>query len=220
MKTVCCNTRHAQRVEKRTICMNPKCENYLGDTKLNFEFGKLRNSVAFSLFFFSALFTFDDFSKAHPENVQSLLMSRKVEKVVPLTVENLQKELISQEVICPNEVLAQIKIESAHLKSYLTRKANNMLGMRYPFRRPSTACGIYLPEQDTVIMGTKEELSKYRKIQNNYAVFATWQDAVADYKLWQENCFKVNEKYLEFLGKNYAEDSLYVKKIRQMAYAK
>ena len=87
--------------------------------------------------------------------------------------------------------------------------------MRYPAKRKTIACGIYLPAKDTIIMGTQAELRKF-SAQNNYAVYATWQDAVADYKIWQESNFKMTDRYLEFLGKVYAEDSLYVSKIRKM----
>jgi len=87
--------------------------------------------------------------------------------------------------------------------------------MRYPFKRNTSAIGIFLPESDTIIMGSAKDLKKYSQ-KNQYAVFATWQDCLKDYKLWQDECFKLKEKYLAFLGSNYAEDGDYVKKINSI----
>jgi hypothetical protein len=131
-------------------------------------------------------------------------------------MENLHSELIKHEVLCPGIVYGQIKIESGNLTSFLYRKTNNMLGMRYPFKRPTSACGIYIPSKDTIIYGTRDQLRKYSRT-SNYAVYKTWSDALTDYKLWQQNCFVSTERYLGFLGNVYAEDSLYMAKIRKAA---
>src|SRR6187401_936029 len=195
MKTGCCHTSHHHKVENRTICLSPSCYNYMGHTTTYRDFTFLRRVTATGLFIFSALFTFEDYSKSTGEF--KIPVADKVE-AMPLTLENLAEELKRQEVLCAKEVFVQIRLESGNLTSFLTTKTNNMLGMRYPARRPTAACGIYLPGKDTIITGTQEELRKYSAM-NNYAVYATWQDAVADYKLWQEFSFKVTDKYLEFL---------------------
>ena len=85
--------------------------------------------------------------------------------------------------------------------------------MRYPFKRQTSALGIYLPESDSVIIGSQKDMRKYSS-QNNYAVYACWQDCVKDYKFWQDEYFKITEKYLSFLGSCYAEDTQYVNKIK------
>ena len=133
----------------------------------------------------------------------------------PCTGENLKAAINANKIICPDEVYAQIMIESGHLNSFLFKRANNLLGMRFPCQRKTTAIGIYLPEEDTIIKGTQKELRKYAK-KNNYAVYASWTDCVADYKLWQDQCFHLTEKYLTFLGNYYAEDVNYVAKIKKM----
>lgn len=115
--------------------------------------------------------------------------------------------------VCPEEVYAQMMLESGNLSSFLTKHANNMLGMRYPFRRNTTAVGLYLPEKDTIVYGNAASLKKYGK-QNNYAVYDNWQDAVKDYKYWQDEYFRLGDRYLQFLGNVYAEDSSYQAKIR------
>ena len=88
--------------------------------------------------------------------------------------------------------------------------------MRFPYKRKTTAIGLFLPESNRIIKGTQAELKKYRN-QNNYAVYSNWEECIKDYKYWQEKNFKLTERYLTFLGNCYAEDSLYVSKIRQMA---
>ena len=215
MKTKCCNTGHAHRSDSGVICINQSCENYLGHTEMIFDFGKWKNTFAVCFFVFYLLFSFDDFSMVNMKNSE-FCVSAPVQAEIPLTIFNLEKELIAQHILCPREVLAQIKIESAYLSSFLFKRVNNMLGMRYPYNRQTKACGLFIPKKDTIIYGTQEELKKFRKTEN-YAVYQNWQDAVADYKLWQENCFNVTERFLEFLGTVYAEDSLYVNKIKQVA---
>ncbi len=217
MKTKCCQTRHIHVVDKRKICVNPQCDNYLGTADCNLDFTKMKYSVAISVFAIGMLFSFDDYSKAGKCQDIDLIASLRVAPS-PLTLENLKAEIVRNEIICAEEVFAQMKLESGNLNSFLLKKTNNMLGMRYPAKRKTIACGIYLPAKDTIIMGTQAELRKL-SAQNNYAVYATWQDAVADYKIWQESNFKMTDRYLEFLGKVYAEDSLYVSKIRKMTAA-
>ena len=133
----------------------------------------------------------------------------------PVSEANLRAELKDQEVLCPEAVFAQIQIESAHMKSFLFQKTNNFFGMRFPCKRSTSAIGVYLPDSDTIILGSQKDLKKYAS-KNNYAVYACWQDCVKDYKLWQVECFNVTEKYLAFLGNFYAEDAGYVTKIKGM----
>jgi hypothetical protein len=215
MKTKCCNTSNVHKNESGIFCMNSGCDNYLGTVELTDDHRQLKKSVVISMMSMFILCSFNDFSMENKEAHISSIMMPSVQEI-PLTVENLEAELTAQNIICSREVLAQIKLESGNLSSFLLKRANNMLGMRFPYSRKTTACGIYVVAQDTIIYGTQQELKKYRKT-NNYAVFSSWQEAVADYKLWQEACFKVTERYLAFLGNVYAEDSLYTKKIKQVA---
>lgn len=214
MHTQCCTSRKSHRTEKGVICINEACDNYLGSTSLKRDLRKWKNPVALSVLAFHLLFSFDDFSMENKE-VITYSLQRPAEET-PLTIANLQKELETKKIICAREVLAQIKLESGNLNSALLKRTNNMLGMRYPFSRATAACGLYIPSADTIVYGTQTELKKYRKTEN-YAVYNCWQDAVADYQLWQEKCFKVRERYLNFLGDVYAEDTLYVKKIKRVA---
>lgn len=133
-----------------------------------------------------------------------------------LTDENLLVEIKNQGIICEKHVLAQAKLESLHLTSYLCRNANNLFGMRYPGKRETTAIGVYLQGQDTIIYGNPSELKKYLT-KPTYAVYASWVDAVKDYKLWQESAFDLEGKYLSFLNRIYAEAPDYVHVVDKMA---
>lgn len=176
--------------------------------------GNWKNRVAVAVLTFFLMFSFDDFSMENTEEYTSSLLMPTHQVI--LTLDRVKDELKTQNVMCSREVLAQIKIESANLTSSLFKRTNNMFGMRYPFIRQTKASGIYIPALDTVIYGSKNELKKFRKTIN-YAVYNSWNDAIADYKLWQEKCFNVSDRYLEFIGNIYAEDPLYVKKIRHVA---
>jgi hypothetical protein len=216
MKTSCCKTKHYQFEENAVLCTNKGCDSYLRPTVL---FNSRTWNKIFALFFFMFffIFSFDDFSFSGDLG-KDQVRSRQytLEQVKPLSKDALREELDAQHVICPEQVYAQIMIESAHLESFLTKRTNNLLGMRFPFRRQTTAIGIFLPESNLIIKGTQEELKKYRN-QNHYAVFENWQECIKDYRLWQDECFKLTDRYLSFLGTYYAEDTKYVEKIKLLS---
>lgn len=215
MKTSCCHSKKVHVEKDYVLCMNGECENFMRPTVTVVPF-KVWNKI-FALFFFIFFFilTFNDFSSNGPI-LPSELSKTLLKNVLPLTEENLRRELDSNHVICQEQVFAQIMIESAHLNSYLAKKTNNLLGMRYPFKRKTSAVGIFLPESNIIIKGSQEELKKYRN-QNHYAVYDNWQDCVKDYKFWQDQSFKLTERYLTFLGTYYAEDTLYIDKIKKLS---
>src|SRR5204862_260391 len=86
------------------------------------------------------------------------------------TPQNLSTELNRDKVLCPEEVYAQMMLESGNLKSNILNKTNNMLGMRYPYRRKTMATGIYIPAKDTIIYGDAVSLKKYSSL-NQYCKF-------------------------------------------------
>lgn len=216
MKTSCCQSKKFLLEKEFSMCINRRCENYMRPTSLKFSI-PVWNKIflGFFLFFFFFL-TFNDFSYNNKSTRSNELNRTNVKELIPLTEENLRRELDSNHIICPEQVYAQIMIESGHLNSYLTKKTNNLLGMRYPFKRSTSAVGIFLPATDLIIKGNQTELKKYKR-QNTYAVYENWQDCIRDYKFWQEQTFKLTEIYLTFLGNVYAEDTLYISKIRSIA---
>ncbi|MCX6292171.1 MAG: glucosaminidase domain-containing protein [Bacteroidetes bacterium] len=215
MKSSCCHTELIYTEKDQNICLNESCENYLAPVAFTYTPRFWNNLFAFFFFVFIFLFTFNDYSynkNAITDSADALL---KIQQCEPLTNDNLKFELKKLEIICRDEVFAQFQIESGHLSSFLLLRTNNLCGMRYPFRRSTAAIGIFLPDMDTIIKGNQKALLKYSR-QNNYAVYASWQDCLKDYKLWQDECFRLKERYLSFLGNNYAEDTGYVKKIKQV----
>jgi len=97
----------------------------------------------------------------------------------------------------PNIVYAQAVLETGNFTSNVFIDNNNLFGMRMSSNRPTTA--LYA--------------------NNNYAVYKSWQESVLDYALYQAYYFdaiQTEEDYYKAL-KNYAEDSLYIKKISNIA---
>ena len=215
MRTCCCHSKSFKTENQVTICLNDSCANHLAPTSI-VSTGFVTRLSGSLVIIFILCFCINDYStvsQAHPSDVYQIT---KRKQVVECTKDNLKEEIRRNKIICPDEVFAQIMIESAHLSSFLYKRANNMLGMRFPCKRSTTASGIYLPAEDRIIKGSQAELKKYCN-QNNYAVYDSWEACVADYKLWQDECFKLKEKYLTFLGTYYAEDTEYVSKIKKMA---
>lgn len=218
MKTSCCHSKKYLQEGTSVLCLNQGCDSYLRPTSLSVQTNWRRTFAVFFIIFFF-IFSFDDFSFSGDlgeEQMRTREFKELSDLSKPLSKENLRLELDELDILCPDEVFAQILIESAHLESFLSKKVNNLLGMRYPFRRQTTAIGIYLPDSDQIIIGTQKELKKYHS-KNHYAVYENWQECVKDYKLWQDECFKLTDKYLAFLGMYYAEDTKYVEKIKSMS---
>jgi hypothetical protein len=211
MKTCCCNSKNYQVVENQVICNNENCDNFLKTTKF-VKSSTIRYMVAISCFSLLIFWSYQDYCFSEKAYGTVNYASIKANET-PLTSENLKLEINRQDIFCPNEVYAQMQLESGRLGSYLSKKANNLLGMRFPFKRATSAIGLFLPAKNQIVYGTQDELLKYRS-ENNYAVYANWQDCVKDYKLWQKECFKLKDKYLAFLGTYYAEDSNYISKIK------
>ncbi|MFM2135671.1 MAG: Mannosyl-glycoprotein endo-beta-N-acetylglucosaminidase [Bacteroidota bacterium] len=181
--------------------------------------GRRRTSLTialFGLFFvvFFFLFTVNDYSSIDYGSVLyfDLVRSKHV-KPSDLNEDNVRKEIEKSELLCPNLVFAQIMLESGNLGSYLARKTNNLIGMRFPFKRTTKAVGLYLPDKKMIVLGDQRSLLKFSNMKN-YAVYSNWQDCLADYKCWQDECFKLQERYLHFLGQYYAEDDAYIDKLK------
>ena len=93
-------------------------------------------------------------------------------------------------------VLAQIRLESGNLTSFLCRENKNLLGMKFPVRRKTTAIGS----------------------DHGYAVYDNYRDCIKDMVLWQESSYKKgnNGDYILHLIDVYAEDPNYIKKLMEL----
>ena len=101
-------------------------------------------------------------------------------------------------------ILVQAQYESEHFKSSLFKRANNLVGMKFPIIRETTAINWTYGD-----VGGKAKMSVYSK----------WQDSAKDYLLWL-NMHKNKDKtdYIKFLeDANYCElKSKYSSDIREM----
>jgi uncharacterized FlgJ-related protein len=114
------------------------------------------------------------------------------------TRENVYMEIKKAGIAHADVVFAQIMLESANLKSRLTKTNNNFLGMKFPERRQTTAVGQF----------------------HGYAKYLGWQDCVQDYLLYQKHMLKnralTKKQYIAFIGKKYSECGSYRKRIMRV----
>jgi len=109
----------------------------------------------------------------------------------------LYNQLLKTSIMYPDIAFAQAVLESAHFKSPLFIRANNLFGMKIPTKRPTTAIGS----------------------TNGYSKYSNWNSSVLDYKLWQEFLFKrkgvmTRKEYILYIKKWYATDPNYIIKIK------
>jgi flagellum-specific peptidoglycan hydrolase FlgJ len=93
-------------------------------------------------------------------------------------------------------MVAQARIETGWYTSKIFIHNNNLFGMKLPERRLTTAIGS----------------------DRGHAQYISWQQSVADYKIWQSKVLiknKSRRKYLSYIGRTYAEDSNYINLIKK-----
>ena len=179
MKTSCCQSTKIQQLKDRIICLNKDCINYMCSSV--FQKSRKWNNIVFTVFFsFFIILSFSDFSSYPAKEINTRKFAGSENNCRPLTEENLKIVLNENQIICPEQVFAQIMIESGNLNSYLTKRTNNILGMRYPFKRKTSAVGIFITSKNLILTGNQKDLKKYKKL-NNYAVYNNWEECVKDY---------------------------------------
>ena len=107
---------------------------------------------------------------------------------LPLTKENVYKAIRYFSIDSAHRVWQQVMVESAHLTSRNVRQYNNLLGMKYPRVRETTATG---------------------RSASGYAIYKYWTDSIKDYKLWQAMSAVDTEYHRYLRRRNYAEDRRY-----------
>lgn len=109
--------------------------------------------------------------------------------------DSLLNYIIQLRIEHPYTVYSQAIQETHHFTSSLFKYNHNLFGMKFPERRATTAIGV----------------------RNGHAVYTDWKMSVIDYALFQMGYMKglENEEYMKKLY-NYAEDSLYINKIRNI----
>lgn len=117
----------------------------------------------------------------------------------PFSEQKVKDYLLQLHVKFPEVALAQMKLESANGTSKIFKENNNLFGMRKAIRRPTTALGE----------------------KNNHAYYSHWRQSILDYALWSsfvsntEN-MDSEEAWLQYIGRNYAEDNSYINKLRKI----
>lgn len=94
----------------------------------------------------------------------------------------------------PHIVLAQSILETRYWKSKIFKENNNLFGMKRARSRPTTSIGV----------------------KNNHAYYETWRESLYDYMIYQSTYlseYKSESEYLDYLGRNYAQDPNYVKSL-------
>jgi hypothetical protein len=97
----------------------------------------------------------------------------------------------------PHIVYAQSLIETGNFTSKIFKENNNLFGMREAKVRLNLAIGT----------------------QHSHAYYDSWESSLLDYALYASSYLKdinTEEKYFDYLGKNYAEDPNYVSKLRKI----
>lgn len=128
-----------------------------------------------------------------------LVWSQNIDVNSKISYETLYTQSLKSGMLFPDIAFAQAVIESAHFKSRLFIRANNLFGMQFPVKRATTAIGS----------------------TNGYSKYNTWNHSIMDYKLWQEFVFKrkgimSRQEYLSYIKKWYAKDPNYINKIKNI----
>jgi uncharacterized FlgJ-related protein len=111
--------------------------------------------------------------------------------------EKLKAYILELNIRFPHIVYAQALLESGEFKSHIFKENHNFFGMKQAKQRPTTNKGT----------------------ENGHAYFANWRDCVVDYAFYQAaylNDLRSEKEYFDYLGQNYAEDPMYVSKLKKI----
>jgi uncharacterized FlgJ-related protein len=125
------------------------------------------------------------------------LVPQKVE-AVEFSEENLKLYMNQINLKFKHIVLAQAMIESGYFKSKIFQENNNMFGMKQAKSRQTTNIGV----------------------NRGHAKYASWQDCVLDYALYQARYLgkvKTDQEYYSYLSNSYAGDPNYIEKVKHLA---
>lgn len=129
------------------------------------------------------------YDKKHISQSEKIIVSEQLafEDSVKLYIESLN-------LAHPDIVLKQARIESGNFTSKIFKDNMNLFGMRDSYYRPTVSIGV----------------------NRGYAVYEDWKHSVIDYALLQAWSYKKlnREEYLKQLSISYAEDTLYIQKVK------
>jgi uncharacterized FlgJ-related protein len=163
------------------------------------DFKTLKILILVTVFLNILSFTYGRYTKINPPNSfekELILLNVQTEKN-SFSKESLVEELKRLNVKYPHIVLAQSIIESGHFQSNIFRANNNLFGMKEAKQRTTTARGTNL----------------------GHAYYDNWRESILDYAMFQSaylRNIKSEQQYLDYLGKNYAEDKKYENKVVEL----
>lgn len=128
------------------------------------------------------------------EETKAIIINEST-KANTFSKEKLKAHILQLNMKFPRIVYAQACLESGNFKSDLFRTNNNLFGLKTATKRPTT----------------------HKGEEHGYAYYDTWRASVEDYAFYSAtylNDLKTESEYLAYLKQNYAEDTLYVEKLR------
>ena len=149
------------------------------------------------LTFIAVLFTN---GRVHKVEVQTRMLEREVEITVnqePFSEEAFIQYLEDINIRFPHVVYAQAYLETGGFKSGIFKANNNLFGMKVAAQRPTTAL----------------------LLDRGHAVYDSWRSSVLDYALYQSHylrAVKGRDEYINTIGRVYAEDPNYLKKVKKI----
>jgi hypothetical protein len=161
---------------------------------------KLIIFIISSIFFISSISYLIGYKRGIDINIESMndfekvLVVETLDKFTEDKLISLMKELKIQ---FPHIVLAQSMLETGQWKSDIFLQNHNLFGMKVSHRRVTTSKGSNL----------------------GHAYYDHWRESVYDYAFYQcryLNGIKDETDYFSYLNANYAGDTLYVQKVKEL----
>lgn len=124
--------------------------------------------------------------------------TKTIVRYVPLSddvfsPEALEKYLGELNIRHADIVYSQAKLESGNFSSKIFRENNNLFGMKMARQRATTATGE----------------------NRGHATYSSWRQSVDDYAMYYNKYLSrlSRSEYIEYLGRNYAQDANYISKL-------
>lgn len=111
--------------------------------------------------------------------------------------EKLRAYILELNIKFPHIVYAQARLETGNFKSQIFKTNHNLFGMKVATLRPTTNKG--------------EE--------NGHAYYEGWRESVVDYAMFRAaylNNITSEDEYFQYLKSNYAEDSRYIDRLKEI----
>jgi len=153
-----------------------------------------------TIFLISSVSYLIGYQQGFDVNIESLNHSEKIlviESLDKFSEEKLVSLMKELKIQFPYIVMAQSMLETGHWKSDVFYQNHNLFGMKLSSRRVTTSKGTNL----------------------GHAFYDHWRESVYDYAFYQcryLNGIKDESDYFSYLSANYAGDTLYVEKIKNL----